>query len=182
MLQTREYWRSLPRKALFIKQQAMALYSIYGGLAATAIALLFVPAAIAQTPPAEFIASRDCAASLTQTISDIKAGRSVTVLPTNYDLAAWGYADGYPDTADQAVILRLSGAAAASVMSSPVLMNTLSDRLMADCAPVSLVIFQLEQPFAEVMYGRVGDRIVPFTCIDTATRTYPAWGESVCLE
>ncbi|MFE4104762.1 hypothetical protein [Almyronema epifaneia] len=150
--------------------------------AASNLGLLLGSAAIAQTPPRDFVVSRDCAASLTQLITQIETGRTADVLATDYALADWGYADGYPETASQAVILRLSGTAAPSVMNSPRLMTALSDRLIAGCAPVSLVIFQLDQPFAELMYGRVGDRVQPFTCMDSTAHTYPAWGEMVCLE
>ena len=141
-----------------------------------------MPTAIAQAEPTDFSLSRDCAASLSQMISDIETGRTAEVVATDYALADWGYSEGYPATAPQAAILRLSGTAAPSVMNSPRLMNTLSDRLIADCTAVSLVIFQLDQPFSEVMYGRVGDRVVPFSCAESADSTYPSWGERVCWQ
>ena len=133
---------------------------------------------LAQVSPEALV--RRCETVVADAANVIEDGRSAQVVDIMAIELVELYSD-YPADAPIGVILRLEGTAAADILSSSQFMNTVSDQVITQCQPVSLVEFQMNDTDWSEVYGLVRDEVVAFECVEAGVGASVVWGQTYCL-
>lgn len=157
------------------------LYHPMTALGLTGAVFLLLPAGILQ---AEILPEHEgpaCTDSVQAMIQTLEQGRQIRVTRGEFSPLEGTYV-GYPADAPFSLWLTLDGPDADNIMASPQLMTTLSATLMADCEPVSLVVFNRDQTGWTEVFGLVAGQVTPFACVGENYNWQDPlpWGTRIC--
>ncbi|MGB3572682.1 MAG: PPC domain-containing protein [Phormidesmis sp.] len=140
--------------------------------------------------PGSTAACSDAVVAMTRTI---ESGREVTAWVSSLQLNR--LYRSVPELRPQGVTVSIAGSAAPSVLLSSQLLNQLSARVIADCASVGAVVFDVETAGSVRTFGMMpasssnartvtgaaaGALVKEFDCSDATARALLSWGEQVC--
>jgi hypothetical protein len=126
--------------------------------------------------------TKECQNAIASVENQLQGGRQVTIELSEINKII-GYSD-YPKGRPNEYNLSMSGNSVESILSSPVLMNTLATRIIDRCNSVSFVVFSLYQSGYVVSYGLINNKVEIFNCPEGYDPPYYRdliWGESCAI-
>jgi hypothetical protein len=131
----------------------------------------------AQSAPDE---NQQCEAALDTAKQQLLSNRHLWITNTRIHQAGDVYYD-FPSDSPMILQIEMGGNDASNVMNSPQLLTAITQTITNGCSAVGLVSYGVNATDWSINFGRIGNQIRQFECVDPGDSRGRQWGHVTCL-